>query len=98
MAERILSSVAPLDESWKGSLEDSGLGISSMADSEPDVRFVSKSMTPAANAPEDTDGADGERSVPQMDEVLLARVTQVVAQLRKRQHESKVCSLWLVRL
>lgn len=92
-AENILSSPAPLDESWKARLEDSGLDISNMADSESDIRFVSKTEPPFANAPEDTDGVDGERRVPQMDEALLARVTQAVAQLRKRHRESKVRGL-----
>lgn len=97
-AERILSSEAPLDESWKARSEDSGLGISNMVDSELDVQFVSKTMAPAANTPENTDGIDGDQSVPQMDEALLARVTQAVAQLRKRQRESKVSSFRLVRV
>lgn len=93
MAENILSSPAPLDEGWKARLEDSGLGISNMADSESDVRFVSTTGPPFANAPEDTDGVDGERDIPQMNEALLARVTQAVAQLRKRHRESKVRGL-----
>lgn len=92
-AENIFSSRAPLDESWKARLEDSGLGISNMADSESDVRFVSKPKHLVANAPEDTEEVDGERRIPHIDEVLLARVTQAVAQLRKRQHEFKVCRL-----
>lgn len=89
-AENILSSRAPLDESWKARLEDSGLGISNMEDSVSDFRSVSKTNPPAANAPEDTGEVEGDRRVPQMDEALLARVTQAVDQLRKRQRESKV--------
>ena len=48
-AENIISSQAPLDESWKAMLEDSGLRISNMTDSESDVRFLSNTKPPAAN-------------------------------------------------
>lgn len=89
-AENILSSRAPLDESWKARLEDSGLGISSMEEPVSEFRPVSKTNPLAANAPEDTDEVEGDRSVPRMDEALLARVTQAVVQLRKRQRECKV--------
>lgn len=97
-AENILSSRAPLDENWKARLEDSGLGISNMADSESDARFASEKIPVVANAPKDTDGVGGEPRTPQMDEAFLARVTQAVAQLQKRQRESKVCSLRLARV
>lgn len=95
-AENIFSSRAPLDESWKARLEDSGLSISNMADSESDVSFVSRPKPLVANAPEDTEDTeevDGKRRIPHTDEALLARFTQAVAQLRKRQRGFKVCSL-----
>ena len=95
-AENILSSRAPLDESWKVRLEDSELVISNMADSESDVPFVSKPEPLVANAPEyteNTEEVDGERRITHIDEALLARFTQAVAQLRKRQRGFKVCSL-----
>lgn len=97
-AENILSSRAPLDESWKARLEDSGLGISNVADSESDIQFVSKKEPAVVNAPEDVESADLEQEEPQRDEALLARVSQAVAQLRKRQHECKVCSLQISKV
>ncbi|MCJ1426223.1 hypothetical protein MMC29_004126 [Sticta canariensis] len=90
-AETIFSSRAPLDESWKARLEDCGLSISNMADSESDVPFISNPKPQVANAPEDTETeeVDGERRMPHTDEALLARFTQAVAQLRKRQRGYK---------
>lgn len=89
--EKILLSRAPIDEGWKASKEGYGLGISSMAESRLDFRFVDETTSPVSNAPEDVrDGNVEKKKCFQNNEALLGRVTKVVAQLRRRHQEFKV--------
>ena len=92
--ENILRSRAPIDEGWKASKEGFGLGISSMADSQSDVRYMNEITPPATDAPRVVGEANDEKQGFQNNEALLGRVTKAVAQLRERHHEFKVGRMW----